>query len=179
VNVYLRETSQSFIDPSLLSEGLFSAGVFLAFADPFSGQVSRVLGPSDIRPNPAFNDPFSPVTRIDPNLGAGMLANVSLTSTQGVRPVAIDFLTSEVFLGTFRFTGLAGGTASIQATHFSTGDDTLTFRTGTVLDSRISSATATLTVAPVPEPAGLVLVGAGLLGIAAVRFRGRRPRPGS
>jgi hypothetical protein len=179
VKVFLVESRTVFFDSLLLiDEGLFSAGVRVRFDNPPG--LAQVLHLTDIQGNPAFNDPFSPIKSLVPGSSAGLAENVDLLSHSGVLGTSQGFDTAILFLGTFHFTtDFSNGVTTLRATDFSPLAETITFRTGTVLDPKISDAQASITVFVVPEPAApLLFLGGGVFGLITLGMRAwRRTKP--
>jgi hypothetical protein len=179
VPVFLRETVSPG-EVSLLHDfGLVGAGVKVTFdVPPVPAHPARVLSAADIIPNPAFD--LIGDRSVTPGSSAQLLEGTFLApavKAQGSGPVY------DILLGTFRFTA---GSEAGEVTHLRAGDFDITGNFNvvntlppTVLDPLIREGTATITVvlAVVPEPAALILTalgGAGLLGYAW-RRRGQCP----
>jgi hypothetical protein len=161
VRVYLVETDAA---NSLRNIGLFSADVRVSFNTP-SG-VAAVLSASDITRNPQF----------DNQLGTGVTTTTATLNEQtsnlaGVQSPVADPL--RILLGTFHFTGQSQGTVTLTADSPVTTNGTF-LNNGTDISNRITSANATLFVAPVPEPGSLLLAGIGMVGLTATVARRRR-----
>jgi hypothetical protein len=145
--------------------------------------VAAVLSAADVTPatpaTPAtgglwdFGTPALGGSGTSAALAAGALA-------AGVPPDA----QGRVLLGTFTLHGLAPGAVALGAAdpNPAIGFDTSSFAAGAGGaplindDPLIAAATATLTVSPVPEPAGVLAAGAAAAGLACTVRRSRRAR---
>lgn len=178
VQVFLQETLTAPLDRSLLAtEGLFSAGVRIRFdLPPVPPKPSQVVSLADIVANPAFDDPFGSLRVLVPGSSAGLAENVTLLSPAGVLATGGPSV-FQLLLGTFRFTaGDMDEVTVLQATDLSPLNETVTFRTATVLDGQINVGQATIRVV-IPEPAGLVLFVTGTLGLMVWQWRRGRALP--
>jgi hypothetical protein len=166
IRVYLRER-----DPQgtrLSSDGgLLTSAVRVTYG---AASAATIANPAtDITPAiPPWAD--GNTTGTDDKSGA---VNVGSSFTQGVQPTG-----GRVFLGTFTFTGHRPGDVPLLAEDRNkTSDfDTTTFTNTNALDSFIDSATATLTVVPVPEPVAVLAVGGAVLAALGGVRRARRGR---
>jgi hypothetical protein len=166
IRVYLVETDTA---GTLHSTGLFSAQVRVRFDNPAG--VANVASASDIIRNPQF----------DQQLGTGVTSAAAILNEQtsnlaGVQSPAAD--ANRIYLGTLHFTGQSQGTVTLSA--YSSDPNGTFLNNGTNISSTINPATATLVVAPVPEPTtGLLVAAAGLVAAGAARRlrRGRTAAP--
>jgi hypothetical protein len=80
----------------------------------------------------------------------------------------------EIFLGTFTYTANAAGVVVLTADDFARGTDQTVSAQGQPLDSLIAKGEARVTIGSetgaVPEPATLVLLGVGLVGVCGYRL---------
>ena len=131
VKVSLQETV-SGTTSVLANDGLIGAGVRVTF---FSPAVAAVLSQADILPNtPSFDG--GSIKGLGSNY-AEITEVVGLTSPAvTASPVAPN--TYQIFLGTFRFTGLSDGSTTLRAADIPSTSDTITGG-GVVLDSLIQS----------------------------------------
>lgn len=154
VSVYLTQTPGGVqIGPG---NTLRTAAINLLFNSP--GGVASVLETTDITSNPVFDSAFASVSAISASLGETSI-------------VGISDLSSPLLLGTFKFTGLTAGTATIQISSLGPGPSFGT-SLGNFVDPQ-SAPTATTTVVPEP-PAGIL----GSLAVAACCFWGWRRHSG-
>lgn len=160
VRVYLAETGGTI----LADEQLFSAGVRLTFGGPAVGVVSL----ADVTADPAFDDVVKGLSASDASLNVAALVN----------PFVSPDANNRILLGTFRFTALQPGAATITATDLNPTVGSIETVTGfgTPLDGDVANGQLLVTVqgsvaSPVPEPAGIVVFGVGLVLAAAARGR--------
>jgi hypothetical protein len=130
--------------------------------------VAAVLSANDITRNPQFDQQLGTTV----TSAAAILDEQRQADFAGVQSPAGD--PNRIFLGMFRFTAQSGGTVTLTADSPVLTGGTL-LNDGTDISGRINPINATVTVAPVPEPAGLALAGLAALGWAAYRRR-RAPR---
>lgn len=136
VSVYLTQTPGGVqIGPG---NTLRTAAINLLFNSP--GGIASVLATTDITGNPVFDSTSASVSAISASLGETSVAGLS-------------DLSSPLLLGTFKLTGLAAGTTTIQVSSLSPGPSFGTSQ-GNFVDPQ-SAPTATMTV--VPEPPAAVL----------------------
>jgi len=189
VEVSLEERRESTDPPALLAtEGLASAAVKLSYVNPLPSEPAWLTDPASISHNPQFDDSLSPEKYLTADIvdeePAAVDAIAGLSEWISVNPLATsgalaqEIVAGEVYrirLGTFRFTlgDILGETTTIRATDlFADPMDETTAFDFTVLDTLIASAEATLVTAP--EPASLVLLGAGAVLAGLVVRRTRR-----
>ncbi|HXG10771.1 MAG TPA: PEP-CTERM sorting domain-containing protein [Gemmataceae bacterium] len=161
VQVFLRETHA--VGQSVLrSQGLSSGGVTINLGP--SPEVVTITT-ADITGNPAFNDFFTSAVN-PPRFIEGAFSNPVLGT-------AISDTITEIFLGTFMFTGASAGTTTLTATTQRQGFFNVT-GTGIFLDvsppdgiGPIANASAEFTTEGfiIPEPSSLVLLGVGSAGL--------------
>lgn len=172
VNVYLRETFEPGDSTLLDSEGLFGAGVRVTFdGSPAPSDPAKVVANTDIAPNILFDGATS--TDIVPGSSAGFTAIVDVASAAVTSPTGTTF--NEILLGQFTFTAgmVTNEVTQLLATDFDPAtDDNVTNASLTVLDSRILTASATVTV--VPEPATMVLMVSFMAPLAFGASRARK-----
>jgi hypothetical protein len=168
VRVYLLETDSLHL---LQNTGLFSAEVRVSFNNP--GGIAAVASVNDILRNIAF-DQQNPPTGVT---ATAAILNEAAFNNPIVLAPATD--PNRIYLGTFRFTGQAAGTVTLGSDSPVTSGGTL-LGNGTDISNLIGAApSATLTVAPVPEPAtGLLAAAVGLAAAGAARRLRRRPAVG-
>jgi hypothetical protein len=157
IRVYLLETNGG---TTLSNSGLSSVGVQLSG----SNANANVAAASAITPNSQFDDTSKSVSGNNSILNDGLFANsVPKAPTSGADA-------NRILVGTFTFSGSTLGTTNIQAVDPHSYTDT-TDGNGNALDALISSSAATITVAAVPEPGTLLLVGlaAAAIGGAGIR----------
>jgi len=152
VSVYLTQTPGGVqIGPG---NTLRTAAVNLLFNSP--GGIASVLAPTDITGNPVFDSTSASVSAISASLGETSVAGIS-------------DLSSPLLLGTFKLTGLAAGTTTIQVSSLSPGPSFGTSQ-GNFVDPQ-NAPTAAMTV--VPEPPAIIL---GTLALAACGLCGWQRR---
>jgi hypothetical protein len=157
--------------------GLGSGAVRLSFNTP-PGVAG--LSAADVTPaTTATGGPWDFGTpSLSPSGTSAALADAALAA--GVQPDA----QGRILLGTFTLHGLAPGAVALGAAdpNPAIGFDTSSFAAGADGaplindDPLIAAATATLTVSPVPEPAGVLAAGAAAAGLAGAARRIRRAR---
>src|SRR5262245_56869422 len=165
IRVYLVQTSP---DTGLSASGLDSAGTKLTF----NQTIANVAGTGAITANPAFD--FA-----SKSTGTGT-ASLNVLQDSGSAPVTAPTSGADanrILIGTFTFTGVNNGIATVVTSDPHTLADDNVLHNGTVLDSLIANSSATITV--VPEPGSLVLTGLFAAGLAAASVRRlRRPAIG-
>lgn len=160
VQIFLRETldsgSTSILGPQ---DGLFS-GLVRTIRSVAPSSPANITASS--RDGTNFND-FNDSTVDSGNAGANTGGTRSLGAANGT-PIITDSATvRRVSLGTIT---IQAGVIPLQTTTFNMIDristaDTLTWTSGTQLDSQIVSRTFNVTVTNVPEPATLSILGLG------------------
>ena len=169
LRVYITETGGT----KLTTDGLFSAGVRAQYYNSaVLGSTSGVLTVTNVIQNTAFGYADGFVSTINnPNYSQFDESTVSVTN--GVKGTALD---NRVLLGSFTFTATSaiGQSTVLSAIDIpAPSDDTYTASPSfTQLDGVLNPANLTVATVPVPEPAGVLVVG-GLL-LAAARRLARR-----
>jgi hypothetical protein len=165
MDVYIRETSATTV---LSTARLFGAGVRASYNSP--GGVISVPNTASIARNPQFND----AAAFTPTVNA---ANNFAQFTEAVVNPVTDLVSSDVnkriFLGSFTFQAANVGTTTntaLTALDIPGTQDTIT-GLGQSIDSLIAPTTITVSVVPVPEPAGLLVLAGAAGGLAALRRR--------
>jgi hypothetical protein len=171
VPVFLTETGTTI----LTTDGLNSVGLVVSFNLPIL--VSDPAQVTLITPNPGVND-------IDDFLSTTI--NPATGSTTGTAELMFSIVLSDVLkpeagsssilVGTFHF---VAGSVLGEVTNLSTGilpgGSQFLSGTGQELDSMITTGTASISVRSVPEPSGMVLMGAGILSLGGYVFVRRKP----
>jgi hypothetical protein len=159
IRVYILETGGG---TNLQSLGLSSAGVKL------NTNTSSVANVTGVTPNSAFDSGAS--------TGTGANAFVSEFSSSSVNAPGSGADANRVLVGTFTFTGVSvGQTLTVTALPGLDPDNVLGDGTTSIDDALSGNATsAVITVAAVPEPGTLLLVGLAAAGIAGAGLRRSR-----
>ena len=169
LQVYLRQTAGTEV---LVAEGgLFEGSVRTTYgANP---GVIRVASVNDIVFNPQFNDTVTsnPTRVVNDNFA-------QFTAASDLTIAATPDAAGRVLIGTFTYqaVGAAGSSTPLVAEiipNAPTFADTVTFTNFFDLDQVIATTTLTVSIAPVPEPTGLLAAGLVAGGVAA-RVRRRR-----
>ena len=165
LDVYLREITTPSYTGFLLpanEDGLSGAGVRADF-----GSNPSLLTATTVSPNGAFDGPTSTTLPGNPGF-AQFTAATSVSATQGVQEVG-----GRVYLGSFTFlSGTVGGTTTLTAMDDPTTADTFTAFNFYQLDgsppdgpmgatlhpNAIRPASLMISVNPVPEPLGILVV---------------------
>jgi hypothetical protein len=168
VSVYLQETFGPG-DTSVLASpgyGMYGTGVQVSWAG-----TAAVRSPAAIAASAAFSPLFTvtDVTSSYATLSEGWPTGVTAYGSQYEPDVY------RLLVGTFGFTvgTTPGAVTTLTTSVFMPGLNVVNDVPGTVLDSAITNATATITVVT-PEPCGLVLLGMAALTCFAWRCWGRR-----
>jgi hypothetical protein len=170
IPVYLTESGTDF----LATEGLNSAGLVVSFNRPVGvpdpAQVTLITAQPGVD---GANDFLS--TTVDPatssTVGTAELT-FSIVLSDVLKPPAGE---SSLLIGTFHFVAGAGpGQVTNLATGLLPGGSQFFSGTGRELDSMIATGTASIRVRAVPEPSGVVLLGAGILGLGGYAWRSRK-----
>ena len=170
VDVEVSLTQITPVPSDISLDGITDVGVRVFFNDSPPLDPARVFSIDDIIINPLFDNNDALVGNqkdLDSGVSAGFLG-------------AIDFgspaLTGDsIVLGSFRFTAgnSVGEVTNLLVTDFSSADETFANDpTISVLDSFISSSTATITVSAVPEPGSITLI--VMASVLTVMIRGNR-----
>lgn len=169
IRIYLRDTTTGA--PTLgANGGLGSSAVRLSYTNSSVASIAIPGGVAGAIP------PWESGNSTGSVAGSSAALNVGIFTVQpnGALPQG-----DRIFLGTFTFTASSVGTSSLTAAdpNPASNFDTTYYSNGDGLDTLISTASATLNVTPVPEPAALLLAAAGL-GVRSVLRRVRAARRG-
>jgi hypothetical protein len=157
--VYLSFTGA---DAGLLSteKGLFSADVHLLRIGAVPSQPTMIGNAAAVQGSALFNEPLGPLVTFNSSGDVDLLQTVNASNSTGVSGDPFGTGSRRVGLGSFTFTGgnLAGQMTVFEALDTPGFNDTVTFASSTVLDSRIGTASVTfnvVTAAAVPVPSAM------------------------